>query len=461
MKIIIISRPDFFPGEGNAINRLFQDGMVNLHLRKPECSREDLCELIKSIDPDYHSRLSLHQHHDLAAEFGIKGLHFPEKQREATGEEIWRDLVAKGYRLSTSIHDLAELERLSDAFSYTFFGPVFDSISKAGYKGVLDEDFVLAKNRNAPKVIALGGINASNIQKIQGMNFDGAALLGAVWQENQSLKSIESIKSIDPIDSFNLGTGGLSPRQLIGAELRQQFPAAIETSPEQFIAKGQSPKKSIAGGFSRRITRDGRLQFVSNENGEISHVQSILLALEAGCKWIQLRVKGRPEDEVLELAEKAKFLCDSFDAKLIINDFPHVAKSVNAYGLHLGLDDMPLREARKIVGEEMILGGTANTLQHVIQRIEEGADYVGLGPYRFTTTKQNLSPILGLEGYQRILHELSLRKCYIPIIAIGGIRQEDIAGLKAAGLYGVAMSSALINSENTKKTIQNIQQILC
>ncbi|KAA0994213.1 thiamine phosphate synthase [Dyadobacter sp. UC 10] len=297
------------------------------------------------------------------------------------------------------------------------------------------------------------------------MNFDGAALLGAIWQENQSLKSIEFDESNQLIDSnrsihsYNLETGGLSPRQLIGAELRQQH-LATGAAPKQFIANGQSPKKSIAGDFSPR-TQIGKLQFISNENRGMSHIQSILLALEAGCKWVQLRVKDRVEAEVLELAVEAKSVCESFGAQLIINDFPAVAKSVKAYGLHLGLDDMPLPEARKIVGNEMIIGGTANTFEHVVQRIEEGADYVGLGPYRFTTTKKNLSPVLGLEGYRRILEMLAARNLSVPIVAIGGIQQEDIAGLKAAGLHGVAMSSALLDTQNRKEAVLEIQKLLC
>lgn len=204
-----------------------------------------------------------------------------------------------------------------------------------------------------------------------------------------------------------------------------------------------------------------KLQFISNQTKDITHLESIQTALDAGCRWIQLRVKNQSFENVLNLAEKAKFLCDSYQAKLIINDFPLIAKEIDAYGLHLGLDDMPIETAKKIVGEQIIIGGTANTLEHVINRIKEGADYVGLGPFRFTSTKQNLSPIVGLQGYQKIIISLKELGLSIPIIAIGGITDCDIAAISQFGLYGVAISSSIINSENPRNVVSKIKKILC
>lgn len=193
----------------------------------------------------------------------------------------------------------------------------------------------------------------------------------------------------------------------------------------------------------------------------MSHIDSIQLALEAGCRWIQLRVKNRAAEEVLSVALKAKQLCDSYVAKLIINDFPHVALAVEAHGLHLGLTDMPVREARTLVGEKMVIGGTANTWEDIALRVGEGADYIGLGPFRFTNTKQNLSPILGIDGYSALMRQMQAIGHSTPIIAIGGITPDDISGLRAAGLHGVAMSGALIGADDPQKTFQQIQQALC
>jgi thiamine-phosphate pyrophosphorylase len=227
-------------------------------------------------------------------------------------------------------------------------------------------------------------------------------------------------------------------------------------------APSQEPQNT-AYGFSQSKDLDtiAKLHFISSQKSGLSHLQSIQKALDAGCKWIQLRVKNQSEEDVLPLALKAKKLCDGYNAKLIINDFPLIAKEVRAYGLHLGLSDMKIPQARKIVGNEMIVGGTANTFEDIILRINEGADYVGLGPYRFTTTKQNLSPILGLEGYQKLMDRLAKAGHHTPIIAIGGIVPDDIATLKNTGVHGVAMSSALLQSADIKETVSKIKSTLC
>ncbi|MCF2444912.1 thiamine phosphate synthase [Dyadobacter sp. CY345] len=204
-----------------------------------------------------------------------------------------------------------------------------------------------------------------------------------------------------------------------------------------------------------------KLQFISNQTKDLSHLDSIQIALDAGCRWIQLRVKNQSFEDVLKLAEKVKTVCDNYQAKLIINDFPFIAREVGAYGLHLGLNDMPISSARKIVGNEMVIGGTANTLENILDRIKESADYVGLGPFRFTSTKQNLSPILGLGGYRNISESLKKLKHSIPVIAIGGIGQEDISQILETGMYGVAVSGSILNAENPKNLVYKINKVLC
>src|SRR5690606_36245 len=144
-------------------------------------------------------------------------------------------------------------------------------------------------------------------------------------------------------------------------------------------------------------------------------IESIVWALEAGCRWIQLRVKGGAEKDVLPIAWKAIRLCDQFGARLIINDYPRVAQAVQAYGVHLGLNDMSVAEARILVGEEMIIGGTANTWEDIASRIAEGADYIGLGPFRLTKTKQNLSPVLGAEVYVKLMQRMAENGFQTPV----------------------------------------------
>lgn len=201
-----------------------------------------------------------------------------------------------------------------------------------------------------------------------------------------------------------------------------------------------------------------QLHYISQSNKEISHLMAVENALKAGCKWIQLRIKDESMGFILDTALTARELCNTYNAKLIINDYPEIAIIAMADGLHLGLQDMSIPSARAIVGNDMTIGGTANTLEHILLRAKEGADYIGLGPYRFTKTKKNLSPILGLTGYQSLLNNLNNRGIKIPIIAIGGIELADIPTILETGIYGVAVSGAITYAENRKKVVTEIHQ---
>lgn len=191
-----------------------------------------------------------------------------------------------------------------------------------------------------------------------------------------------------------------------------------------------------------------KIQYISQGESPEQQLANIVKALDAGCKWIQLRYKNKTILEVVELAKMVKKICKAYDAKLIINDHLQIAKQIDANGVHLGLDDISILEARKLLGSIKIIGGTANTLEDVWQRVNEKCDYIGLGPYRFTATKENLSPILGIEGYEVILKELKSRNIEIPIYAIGGIEEEDFEKLEETGVYGVAVSGLVTNHDN-------------
>ncbi|WP_207514123.1 thiamine phosphate synthase [Longitalea luteola] len=202
-----------------------------------------------------------------------------------------------------------------------------------------------------------------------------------------------------------------------------------------------------------------RLYFISQQTATKTHLATIEEALEAGCRLVQLRVKNQPEADVLALAQAAKALCDRYNAKLIVNDFPQVAKATGAWGIHVGLQDMAVKEVRAIVGPEMIIGGTANTFEHIQQRVQEGVDYIGLGPFRFTATKEKLSPILGLEGYQQIMEQVRAARIQLPIVAIGGIVADDVPGLREAGIHGIAVSGAITAAEDQKGAVERIKTL--
>ena len=145
------------------------------------------------------------------------------------------------------------------------------------------------------------------------------------------------------------------------------------------------------------------LQFITHFTDQYSYYDSARMALEGGCRWIQLRMKDATPDEIRPEAVRIQALCREYGATFIIDDHVELVKELHADGVHLGLDDMNIEEARTILGKSKIIGGTANTFEHVLQRAAENSDYIGLGPFQFTTTKEKMSPILGLEGYRSII----------------------------------------------------------
>lgn len=191
------------------------------------------------------------------------------------------------------------------------------------------------------------------------------------------------------------------------------------------------------------------IQYISQ--GDIpgfSHLQLIEKACMGGADWIQLRVKEEPAKAVKEIALEAKKICDSYGARLIINDFPEVAREIGANGVHLGKTDMDPLEARKLLGYDFIIGGTANTLNDVLDLSQKKVDYIGYGPFRFTSTKKNLSPIVGDEGFKVLMDFCRENSIDLPIIAIGGITENDLEVLLKTGVYGVAISSVINHAED-------------
>ncbi|UPK70294.1 thiamine phosphate synthase [Chitinophaga filiformis] len=198
------------------------------------------------------------------------------------------------------------------------------------------------------------------------------------------------------------------------------------------------------------------LHYISQQTATASHLDNILAACEAGCRWIQLRIKNEPEDKILASALSAKAICSRYNATLIINDYPHIARIVGAHGVHVGKQDMTVSGARAATGDEFIIGGTANTLEDILMHVKDGANYVGLGPYRFTTTKEKLSPILGLEGIAGIMETLRNMGIHIPVIAIGGIQAEDVPALMQTGIHGIAVSGLITHAENKFQTVSSL-----
>jgi thiamine-phosphate pyrophosphorylase len=203
-----------------------------------------------------------------------------------------------------------------------------------------------------------------------------------------------------------------------------------------------------------------KLQYISQGATSKEQIENIKSALDAGIKWIQLRYKNAVEIELMGVAEEVKSLCLTYNALFIINDNVPVAKTINADGVHLGLNDMVVTKAREFLGENKIIGGTANTFEDVVKRISEKCNYVGLGPYRFTSTKEKLSPVLGLQGYEKIISMLQSQKLEIPIYAIGGITEDDVEAIMRTGITGIAVSGTITNHHQKKELIQKFNSLL-
>ena len=190
------------------------------------------------------------------------------------------------------------------------------------------------------------------------------------------------------------------------------------------------------------------IQFITHSNTRYDYVEGARLALEGGCRWIQLRMKDAQEVDFLLAAKQIGAMCKEYGATSILDDHVEWVGITGADGVHLGKNDMPVDEARNQLGPNRIIGGTANTFEDVERLWRRGANYIGCGPYRFTTTKKNLSPVLGLDGYRHIISKMKAHDINIPVVAIGGILQPDIKDVMATGVSGIAVSGAILNAEN-------------
>ena len=201
------------------------------------------------------------------------------------------------------------------------------------------------------------------------------------------------------------------------------------------------------------------VQFITHFTDTITYLDSVRIALEGGCRWIQLRMKEATEEEAEVVARQAQALCSDYGAVFIIDDRVKLVKKIGADGVHLGKQDMPVGEARRFLGTTFRIGGTANTFEDIRRHAMDGADYIGCGPFRFTTTKQKLAPVLGLEGYRVILGRMHEVGIGLPIVGIGGITTEDIPPLKAVGLNGIALSGSVLRAADPVAEMKKIIEL--
>ncbi len=204
------------------------------------------------------------------------------------------------------------------------------------------------------------------------------------------------------------------------------------------------------------------LQFITDTKSDTPVIDQIKAVIKGGCKWVQLRMKDASYDELKATAEEIIPSCKENDVILIIDDNVELVKELRVHGVHLGKEDMAPAKAREYLGPHAIIGVTANTAADITAMRGIDVDYIGLGPFRHTTTKKKLSPTLGIEGYRDIISEVRKAGSELPVVAIGGITLDDIDDIMSTGVQGIAVSGAIINApdpvEYTREIIARLKR---
>lgn len=304
---------------------------------------------------------------------------FPELAlRFCTGFQLNRRFPNVGVPvpLSASCHDLHEVEEAGD-FRFVTFSPVFDSISKSGYTSSIDIKEVDFHHFNT-RVVALGGVTPDEVPYLKKHGFSGAAFLGCVWNRENGVENM--------LKSLRMRNVGF-----------------------QFITDGDGVEQTV------------------NQARDV---------LEGGCRWIQVRMKGSDIGEIRETLQELLPVCGLYGSTLIVDDVVELADL--CHGVHLGQQDTPVVEARGRLSKDKIIGFTVNTVTQIEESEISLPDYYGIGPFRFTKTKKNLAPVLGIDGIRKLSSVAQ-----IPFVAIGGITPDDIPSIIEAGASGVAVSSII------------------
>ena len=194
-----------------------------------------------------------------------------------------------------------------------------------------------------------------------------------------------------------------------------------------------------------------KLQFITHDIEQHTHIEQAQIACEAGAKWIQYRCLTKTDDELLEDINVIAEICDDWGATLIVTDHIHLNGKADIQGFHIEDMDADFKQLREELGEAITIGGSSNTVEGLLRIAAEGADYAGFGPFKVTTTKPNNAPLLGIEGYAKAMNVLKQQNIDLPVLAVGGITLDDIDDLLKTGIFGIAASSAINQAENMRE----------
>ena len=192
-----------------------------------------------------------------------------------------------------------------------------------------------------------------------------------------------------------------------------------------------------------------RFHFLTQDLPHRSHAEQAQIACEAGANWIQYRCFSKSNEELISEIHQVASICDDWAATLILTDHYHLLDQVDAQGVHVENMKADFKAIRKVITDEKTLGASANSFDDILRISESGVvDYIGCGPFAFTETKPNDYPLLGFNTYREFITKMEGKKTDIPVIAVGGVKLEDVDMLMKTGIWGIAVSAAINKSEN-------------
>ncbi|MBD5367378.1 MAG: thiamine phosphate synthase [Bacteroides sp.] len=382
-KIVVFTPPAPVDNEAQKIERLLGAGANIVSLRKPGIGVRYIESVLKQLRPELRHRIRLHDNPELARAFGT-GFQLNSRTPQVT--DIDHSSMSK------SCHTINEVLE-TNGVDYVTLSPIYDSISKAGYKSQFDLSSLDLSSVDV-SVVAMGGMTLDRIPLIRAAGFAGAAFLGDVWRDT---------------DSFNR--------------------------------------------FVRYLTmRNSRLQYVTDGDSPDDTVNLALAALKGGCRWVQIRMKNDSHEAVADVMTELVPKFTALGATLIVDDHVDIAATTEGVaGVHLGQTDMPPSEARKVLPADKVIGFTVNSaiqLRAAAQQYRHSIDYLGIGPLRFTSTKKKLATPLGLDGLEDIRLLMTNIGFIPPAVVIGGVIDTDYKPLAQIGYGGVAVSGAIGHAAN-------------
>lgn len=374
-------------------------------------------ELIAVTPPYFYSGEACAIERALSAAGGFSRVHVRKPGATAAELRALLDKIPAGLRDRLSLHDCFHL-----ALEYGVGGVHLNSRNPhppEGWEGVVSR-------------------SVHSLAELEGLTDEDYALLSPVYP---------SISKPGYRPTFTLDDlRGHLPQGVyaLGGVTRARLPELEEA--------GFDGAAMLGAAWRREIDPDAfRLQFITHGDGPRDVAEGALKAVEGGCRWVQIRMKGAPVEEVESVALSLAAVRER-GVTLLVDDHVELAARLECIdGVHVGKNDMPVEQARRMLGPGKILGATANTYADLEAAAKGGADYVGLGPFRFTTTKKNLSPVLGPEGYRRILGDCRHNGITIPVVAIGGIGPEDVRPIMETGASGIAVSGTILRADSPQE----------